>query len=281
VNARVDPLEGDRRSSGPTEPSADVRSPWRTAAVPSEHGGWGLTLEPVLLGLIAAWSWPGLLLGVIALLAFVARTPLKIVLVDRHRHRSLERTRLAARVLAVEIAVIAVLIAIVAASVPAATWVPLLVAAPLIAIELWFESRSHGRRLAPELTGAIGIGSVAAAIVIAGGGDAQLAAGAWAIVAARAIASIPFVRVLIQRRHGHEVRSWRSDLAQLVALALVGVVWKLGWVPPVAVGAIVALVVAQLVGVRRDPPEVKTIGIAQTGLGVAIAVLSGAGLAAM
>ena len=25
---------------------------WRAVAMPSEHGGWGLTLEPVLLGLL-------------------------------------------------------------------------------------------------------------------------------------------------------------------------------------------------------------------------------------
>lgn len=29
------------------------RSPWRSVALPSEHGGWGLTLEPGLLGLVA------------------------------------------------------------------------------------------------------------------------------------------------------------------------------------------------------------------------------------
>lgn len=32
---------------------------WRQVAVPSEHGGWSLTAEPVVLGLVVAWSWPG------------------------------------------------------------------------------------------------------------------------------------------------------------------------------------------------------------------------------
>jgi hypothetical protein len=64
-------------------------------ALPSEHGGWSLTLEPVALGLLVAPSWPGLALGAAALVAFVARTPLKVVLVDRWRHRWLARTRLA------------------------------------------------------------------------------------------------------------------------------------------------------------------------------------------
>ena len=49
------------------------------------------------------------------------------------------------------------------------TWlVPFAVAAPLFAVELWFDVRSRGRRLVPELCGAIGITAAAAAIVIAG-----------------------------------------------------------------------------------------------------------------
>ena len=81
-----------------THPDGAVR--WRSVAVPTEHGGWSLTAEPALLGLLVAWSMPGLALGVAAMVAFMARTPLKLVLIDRFRHRSLPRTRLAARIAA-------------------------------------------------------------------------------------------------------------------------------------------------------------------------------------
>ena len=74
------------------------RSLVRSVAVPSEHGGWGLTLEPGLLGLLVAPSAAGALLAIAALIAFVSRTPLKVVLVDRWRGRRLERTVIAARV---------------------------------------------------------------------------------------------------------------------------------------------------------------------------------------
>ena len=39
--------------------TARPRALWRSVAVPTEHGGWGLTFEPVLLGLIVAPSWAG------------------------------------------------------------------------------------------------------------------------------------------------------------------------------------------------------------------------------
>ena len=55
--------------------------------MPDEHGGWGLTAEPALLGLLVAPSWAGAALGIAAFLAFLVRTPLKLVLVDRWRGR--------------------------------------------------------------------------------------------------------------------------------------------------------------------------------------------------
>ena len=65
------------------------RSRWRSVAIPSEHGGWGLTAEPALLGLLVAPSIAGGVLAVAAVVAFLARTPLKLVLVDRWRRRRL------------------------------------------------------------------------------------------------------------------------------------------------------------------------------------------------
>ena len=160
-------------------------------ALPSEHGGWGLTFEPVLLGLLVSWSWAGLAVGAAAMLAFLVRTPLKLIFVDRRRHRSLPRTRLAARVAAVELVVLGVLGAL---AVVGAGWswlVPVAVALPLFAVELWFDVRSRGRRLVPELCGGVGIAAASAAIVLAGGGAARLAIGVWLILAARAVALDP------------------------------------------------------------------------------------------
>ena len=57
------------------------RSLLRTVAVPDEHGGWGLTLVPVLLGLLVAPSGAGVALAATAFLAFLVRTPLRLVLV--------------------------------------------------------------------------------------------------------------------------------------------------------------------------------------------------------
>src|SRR5437764_14320935 len=69
----------------------------KTIALPVEHGGWGLSLEPVALGLLVAPSLPGLFLSVATLAAFLARHPLKLIMADRRRGRRFARTPVAER----------------------------------------------------------------------------------------------------------------------------------------------------------------------------------------
>ena len=268
-------------SSAAAAPGVAVPAPawsralWRQVAVPSEHGGWSLTAEPVALGLVVAWSWPGLALGVAAMLAFVARTPVKVVLVDRWRHRWLERSRLAARIAAAELAAIGVLAALAAAgAVDRRFWVPLAVAAPFIGVELWFDMRSRGRRLIPELAGTFGIGSVVAAIVLMDGGSVVLAVGLWVVVSARAAAAIPYARTQVFRAHGRPVTLWHSDAAQAAAVAAVGLAWVLDAIPLAPVIAVAAIAAFNVVAVRGPVKPAMVIGLQQMAFGIGVVVVT-------
>ncbi len=265
----------------PTAAAFDAtRSPrptalWRQVAVPSEHGGWSLTAEPVVLGLLVAWSGPGLAFGLAAMVAFVARTPLKVVLVDRRRKRWLDRSRLAARIATVELIVIGLL------AVWGATraendwfWVPLAVAAPLVGMELWFAMRSRSRRLVPELAGTIGIGSVVAAITLIADEPAALAIGLWVVVSARAVAAIPYARAQVFRAHGRPVRRWHSDLAQVVAVAVATVAWALGAIPLAPVLAMAALAAFNVVALRAPVRRVVVIGLEQVVAGLVVVAVT-------
>jgi hypothetical protein len=248
---------------------------WRQVAVPAEHGGWSLTAEPVLLGLIVAWSWPGLALGLAAMLAFVARSPVKVVLVDRWRRRWLDRTRLAARIAAAELVAIGLLAGWAATgAVNNRFWIPLAVAAPLIALELWFDMRSRSRRLIPELAGTIGIGSVVAAITLAAGESGTLAVGLWVVVSARAAAAIPYARTQVFRAHGREVTLWHSDLAQALALAATAAAWAVDAIPLAPVLAVAAIAVVNLVAVRGPVRPAVVIGLQQMIFGFVVVAVT-------
>ena len=250
----------------------------RSVALPSEHGGWSLTLEPVVLGLLVDPSWAGILIGVATLLAFLTRTPLKIALVDRHRRRTLDRTRIAGRVAALEGAVLVAVAALAAVLAEDVSFLwPLLIAAPLVAIELWYDIRSRSRRFIPELAGTVGVASVAAAIVLAAGSPDRLAAGLWCVAAARAIAAVAFVRVQLRRATAQPHTLWLSDGFQLLAVAAVGIGWQLDAISTAGVIAVAALALVHAVLVRRPVPAVPILGAQQVVLGLAVVLAAGLG----
>lgn len=254
-----------------------VRAPLRAVALPTEHGGWGLSAEPGVLGLLLVPSVAGACLAVAAVLAFVARTPLRFVLVDRHRGRRLPRTVLAAKVLLVEAAALVALVATATITADGAFWWPAAAAAPLVGLELWFDTRSRSRRLVPELAGAIGVSAVAAMIVLAGGHSAAEATGAWLVLAARSITAIPHVRAQILRMHGRPAAGSTlvaADLGSILAAAAAVAVE-----PTMLAGAVTVLVVIaveRLTDRTVAPP--KVIGVRQMLLGLTVVAVTALGV---
>ena len=149
-------------------------------------------------------------------------------------------------------------------------WLPLLVGAPLVGLELWYDMRSRGRRLIPELAGAIGIGAVATAIALAGGEGSQVAWGLWVVIAARSLAAVPYVRTQISRTRSKPGPIWHSDLAQLAAVSAVALGSVADLVPRGSAIIIAVLAGINVVTVRTKPRRAVVIGIQQTVLGLTV-----------
>jgi hypothetical protein len=252
----------------------------RSLLIPTEHGGWSFTLEPALLGLIVAPSMAGVLLALMGLIGFMARTPLRVSLVDRFRGRRLPRTRLADRITLAY--VLALLVLLVAAALNAARpfWWPMLAAAPLVLIELWYDARSRSRRAAAELLGTVGVGAIGSMIVLAGGGSIAQAVGVWLIVAARAIAAVMFVRVQIRRVRMQPHRLISSDLAQAAAVLIAVAGVALDLVPEVAAFAILGIATVHVALSRWSVPKVGVIGAQQIVIGLTMVLAAGLAFAA-
>lgn len=257
-----------------------VRSGFTRVAIPSEHGGWSLTLEPAILGLLVAPSGAGVALAGAALAGFLLRTPLKLSVGDRLRGRHLPRTRQADIASSIYAIALTALVALAILAGSHTFWVPLVLAIPLFAGELAFDVRSRSRRLVPELAGTVGIGSAGAAVVLAGGGSARMAAAVWIVAAARAIAAIPFVRLQLRRGKHQPFQRWPSDVAQAVAgtIALAGM--PIADLPVSGPAAIIGLGLFHLSASRRPVPPVPVIGAQQVALGLTVVLIAGLGLRA-
>ena len=258
--------------------AAAPRSTLRAVAVPDEHGGWGLTLEPVLLGLLVAPSWPGVAVALAAFVAFLVRTPLKVVLVDRWRSRWLPRTRAAATVAGVEMTALVVLAAAVTLAAGPRWLVPVVLAVPLVGLELWFDMRSRSRRVVPELAGAAGMAATAAAVVVAAGEGAGLAAACWLLLAGRSVASIPFVRVELERwRHGSGPRR-TSDVAGALGVAVATAAVLADDRLLAGAVAVAVLAAAEAVAVRARPVPAVVLGVGQLVAGLVVVGVAAVGV---
>jgi hypothetical protein len=236
----------------------------RPLALPNEHGGWGFLFEPIVLGLLVAPSWSGALLGLAALCAFLARHPLKLALQDAMRGRRYPRTPYCWMLAASYLFVAAIACGSVVALSGRSVLVPLGAVAPLALIQVLYDARNRSRDLLPELCGAAAMTSIAAAIGIAGGLSFATAFSLSAVVLARSLPSIVYVRTLL-----------RGDAKGPALVMHVGAVAVVAiFASPYAVAAMVVLLLRALWGLTHETPPAKTIGWREIVYGALVVALA-------
>lgn len=255
----------------------NTKVPLRSVALPNEHGGWGFTLEPILLGLLVAPTWAGLGLGLFALAAFFTRHPLRLWLADLRRGKRFPRTPLAQTfaLLYGSVGAAGLLLAVFAAR--GEFWWPLLAALPLGGLQLWFDAHNKGRNLLPEVAGAAAMGSVAAGVGLAGGLEPSTALGLWLVLAMRSLAAIYYARAQVRRARGEAVRLEAVYAAELLAVVLLSVGAFFGWVPWLSVLALSLLIPLSLYTFAKPPVPAKVVGWTQMALGLLIVLCTALG----
>jgi hypothetical protein len=262
----------------PAALSGDVRL--RSVAFPVEHGGWGMLGEPLLLGLLVAPSWPALAIGLAAVFAFLARHPLKLAVADWRQHRRAPRTRAAARFAALYTAA-----AVAAAAVPlvipavAGWWIPLAAAAPFALVQLVYDVRNQGRQLVPETLGGAALGCVAAAEMIAGGTSLAVSFAAWAIVAAKAVAAVLYVRARLRADRGLPAARGAALSAHAFGLVAAAGLASAALAPWTASLAFAVLLARAAYGVSRFRRRVRpqVVGVLEIAYGVGFVLALAAG----
>jgi len=249
----------------------------RSVALPAEKGSWSLVSEPILLGLLVASSWAGAALAAGAFAMFLCNRPLKVYLADRRRGRAYGRTALAWRFL---VLYGGVALAGLVAGYALGGWrpfVPLVAAAPLLALFATYDQRP-GRHWQAELAAPVAFAAIVAAMALADGWSWQPALGLWGFIIARAVPAVLFIRARLRLDKGKEAAAGESLPAVFAAHALAvagvaGLAW-LGWLPWLAVVAAVGLLVRAVWGLSawRWRSSVVALGFLETGFGL-LAVL--------
>lgn len=262
----------------PQDTQAKDRLRLRSIALPVEHGGWGFTLEPILLGLLVAASPAAWELSAAALCVFLSRRPAKLLGTDLVRRRWLPRTFAAMWffLLYGAIAVAGVAGAFVTAEAP--FWSPIVVAAPLAVVAVYADAHTKNRTAVAELVGAVAMGATVTVIALADGWEAAPAYGLWLVLAARAVATIALVRGQIRRVHGRKTGEDTIYLTQAAVLAVMVAAAIARWVPWLAVVAMAGIAIVAFVSLSRAPVAAKTVGWTQMVVGLGVVLLTAAGV---
>jgi hypothetical protein len=211
---------------------------------------------------------------VAAFAAFLLRWPVKVAYNERQRER---RQRMAAAV-----RFIALYGAIALGAFLGAVWLagwsmllPLLLALLFGLVFLWFDLKNRSRSWQAELTAPIAFSAVATSIALIDGWPAGPAYALWAVLVARAIPSILYVRSRIRLDRGKPHQTWLPVVTHLAALLGVIVLIGLGLLPLLTLIPFLLLLGRAVVGLSkyRRPVSIKTVGFTEMGLGL-VTVLS-------
>ena len=214
MTGNTNALPGD-----PAHSRAGIRI--KSIALPAEHGGWGLLLEPIVLALLLAPSWAGLCLAFSAVGLFLSRQPLTLLVVSRRRPSA--RTSIAKHFAIFYLSVAGFTFIQALAFAQYSFTLPLLMAAPLASIQVAHDWTGRRRVLLAETAGAVAILSLAPAIALADGWSNATAFTLWAIMVARAVPAILYLRTALARLHGRSSTS--APMLCAHAASIVAVAW--------------------------------------------------------
>jgi len=258
--------------------SANVRL--KSIALPVQHGGWGFVSEPVVLGLLVAPSVAGVLIGIAAFGAFLMHQPLKLTVKDYLKRKRYARTVWAERfaLLYGGIALAAFVLAL--TFTPHPFVLPLLLAIPFAAVQVWADTHNQGRETLSEVSGAVAFGAVASAIALSHGWELVPALALWGALAARSVTSVLYVRARLRLEYGKPAPLVGVAVAHgLGAVALAGLIVA-GTLHGLSLVAFALLTVRAALGLShwRKPAAAKTIGFREIAFGLVYAALTAWGV---
>lgn len=242
----------------------------RPLALPAEHGGWGFVLEPIALALLIAPSWPGVMIGIATVAAFLARQPMQLAIADWRRRRRYPRTIVCEKLAATYGVAIAVTIATAIAMTSARILLPFVVAAPFGIVQFALDLKKRGRTLVAEIAGAVAAGATVAAIMLAGDRTIVLAATLWLLMILRSVPAILFVRAALGKG------SRTAAVVLHIAAVAIAIVLSMARVAPALSIAAMLLLLGRTLFIRGHEPA-RRIGMHELAFGAISVILIAAG----
>lgn len=253
--------------------------PAKSIALPVEHGAWGFLFEPLIAGVIIAPSIAAPFIPLLAIGAFLTRQPLKFFLGDWYQKRTLPRTYVARKFVLTfgGIAAFGLLGSLIFA--PLHSFLPFVLASPLVIYLIIQDVARQTRHLVPELLAAAALASSVSVLALAGGFDSKFALALWAIILARLIPSILYVRNRVRMGKQKDFAVFAPIISHIAALILVIAIYYAGSASILTVIMAAFLAARAIYGLSpyQQKLSAKVIGIWEVVYGIIYALSIGIG----
>lgn len=155
------------------------------------------------------------------------------------------------------------------------------VAAPLALVQLAYDAGHQGRRLLPELLGGVALGSVAAAEMRAADLPLAAALAAWALLAAKAVATVLYVRARLRCDRGLRPDRTGAVAAHAGAFVLAATLAVVAQAPWLAAAAFALLLARSVHGLSRFHRLVRpqVVGMQEMAYGLSFVLVMALGYA--
>ena len=233
----------------------------KAVALPVEHGSWGFLMEPLVAGLVVAPSLASPWIAMFVIGAFLLRQPLKVILSGGRADRRMPQTALAFKFALAYAAVFCTgAIGCIVYARPE-SFIPFAIVVPFAVYQIYCDATRSSRQLLAELLGSTAITSSIAVVALAAGWESPKAFALWAIITARLIPSILYVRNRLNLEKGKAYSRFVPISAHAGAAIMVLALAIYGFSPYLPVLMFGILLTRCVIGLSSYRKKVKAVKI--------------------
>ncbi|MEE9432255.1 MAG: YwiC-like family protein [Melioribacteraceae bacterium] len=248
----------------------------KKVAFPREHGSWGFLIEPLLLSLLVAYTYNGLLLTLCTFVIFLAHQPARILL-GKKDSKKLKSSALLFFILYSIIAILLLVVILSGTNIELLT--PFLISIVLMFGFLVLEYNNFGRNLLVEFIAPVAITFVALNIVLFDGWTLEKIIAFGFVLLSRAIPTLLYVNTKVKIIKGQSTNSLLLRISEVLFLSLIIFLAVKNSVPYLSIFAILLLIVRSIIGLlpKNKNEKVRTMGMKEFGFGILFVIINAIG----
>ena len=218
----------------------------RQITLPTEHGSWGFVLEPLVLALLVAYTFPGLMLALCTFFMFLSYQPLRILFKKKNNS---ELNKYALIVFSVYVFLAAVFFFITFSQSELIALTPFVLSVIIMLIYLIILYRQKNRELISELSASFSISILTLSILLFKGWQIKYVIAFLIVLLARSIPTTFYVHTKLQM---FKKKEFRNTLPMISTYIFTGILFwtsMLGLTPYLTIAASLMLLVRSHIGI--------------------------------